>query len=72
MTIYEGGFCTLNIVFGKEYADLPWFIVGRKFTEISRNLKYGTCLSDCNGTRTYNQLVRKRTLNHLVECSFTN
>ena len=23
-------------------------------------------LSDCNGTRTYNHAVRKRTLNHLV------
>ena len=32
--------------------------------------------SDCNGTRTYNHLVCKRTLNHLVklaiiECEFT-
>ena len=32
-------------------------------------------LSDCNGTRTHNHLVRNQTLNHLaklVDCSFTN
>ena len=25
------------------------------------------CKSDCNGTQTYNHLVRKQTLNHLVK-----
>ena len=42
------------------------------------------CISDFNGIQTHNDLVRKRTLNHLtklgqighfgemVECSFTN
>ena len=29
-------------------------------------------LSDCNWTRTHNHLDHKRTLNHLVECSFMN
>ena len=40
-----------------------------KMTEINQK-KYQTsasALSDCNGTRTYNHLVRKRTLNHLAE-----
>ena len=27
---------------------------------------------DCNGIRTHNHLIRKRTLNHLANCSFTN
>ena len=28
------------------------------------------CLSDCNGIRTHNHLVRKRTLNHLGKLGF--
>ena len=31
---------------------------------------YHFCLSDCNGTRTHNHLVRKGTLNHLIKLAF--
>ena len=34
---------------------------------IQRNSKLDHFLSDCNGTRTYNHLVRKRALNDLAE-----
>ena len=34
---------------------------------LARNRREIWCLSDCNGTRTHKQLVRKRTLNHLVK-----
>ena len=40
--------------------------VWRTFLRFSRS-KYSTTLSDCNGTRTHNHLVRKRTLNHLAK-----
>ena len=33
----------------------------------ARNRREIWSLSDCNGTRTHNHLVRKRTLNHLVK-----
>ena len=32
----------------------------------------GSCLSDSNGIRNHNHLVRRRTLSQRVECSFTN
>ena len=32
-----------------------------------RTRKHQDVLSDCNGTRTHNHLVRKRTLNHLAK-----
>ena len=34
--------------------------------EDDENFEKSTKLSDCNGTRTHNHLVRKRTLNHLA------
>ena len=30
----------------------------------------GDLLTDCNGTRTHNHLVRKRTLNHLAKLAY--
>ena len=33
---------------------------------VARNRRDICSLSDCNGTRTHNHLVRKRTLNHLA------
>ena len=35
--------------------------------DISREDAKISALSDCNGTRTHNHLVRKRTLNHLAK-----
>ena len=33
----------------------------------ARNRRHISSLSDCNGIRTYNHLVRKRTVNHLTK-----
>ena len=50
------------------------FVVTRKFENNRKrdweNIVVSFLLSDCNGTRTHNHLVRKQTLNHL-ECGFT-
>ena len=34
---------------------------------LARNRREFLILSDCNGTRTHNHLIRKRTLNHLAK-----
>ena len=42
----------------------------KKYTELKESIKMiniQRSLSDCNGTRNQNYLVRKRTLNHLVK-----
>ena len=33
----------------------------------SSDIRFRDFMNDCNWTRTYNHLVRKRTLNHLVK-----
>ena len=37
------------------------------FNSLSIRFNIDICLSDCNWTRTHNQLVHKRTLNHLAK-----
>ena len=45
---------------------------GYRYTEVNANVEVSfreikNKLSDCNGTRTHNRLVRERTLNHLAK-----
>ena len=54
----------VTYAFQSECALYIWLSLKELFAQNKRDM---WSLSDCNGTRTHNQLVRKGTLNHLVK-----